>query len=667
MFAVFRGLKLNPRKDLTPILILAAVYVIAAKLGLTFASVNPSATAIWPPTGIAIAALIIFGYRLWPGVFIGAFAANLLTAGTILTSTGIATGNTIEAILAAYLAIKVKIGENFFDYTKCVSRFFLFAGILSTAGGATIGVTTLFLGGLTTISSYPATWLTWWLGDTVSALIIAPFLIVWFREKDMISRKTEPIKSLVIFTALIAVSFILFGGYFDPIIKHSPLEYLVIPFITWLAVKFEQEEATLGVLVLAIIANVGTVKGFGPFAGKSQNESLLLLQMFLGVVSFANLSLSAIVRERNRTEVELRSRNDEIQRKFIQDETLLNSMGEGMIATDWNGAIISINPAALKTLDWQREKIVGEKLAEIIIAEDDEGKRVPVNERPVGMVLSGEAKIVARRDLYYVRRDGTHFPVSLIMSPLAERGEIYGAIQIFHDITAEKETEKAQNEFIAIASHQLRTPVANILWQTEMLLDKATGALNKKQNEYLGNIYRASERLNLLTNDLLNVSRIETKRIIIKHEDTDVVQIAETALKDIESTIYEKEISFTKKYDKDLGIIRTDPNTIRLTFQNLLSNAVKYTPVKGSVNLELKLAKDKLHIMVTDSGYGIPGKEQPKVFAKFFRGSNIRDENPDGTGLGLYIIKSLIDKIGGQISFESIENKGAAFHVILPI
>src|SRR5712671_5146621 len=156
-----------------------AAYVVAAKLSLRLASVHPSATPVWPPTGIGIATLVALGLRFWPSIFIGAFLVNLTTAGSVLTSVGIATGNTLEALLASFLVVRFANGRHVFEKTWDIVRFALYGGVLSTAVAATFGVTSLALGGFAPWKQYGLIWRTWWLGDAAGALIFTPFLLLW--------------------------------------------------------------------------------------------------------------------------------------------------------------------------------------------------------------------------------------------------------------------------------------------------------------------------------------------------------------------------------------------------------------------------------------------------------------------------------------------------------
>src|SRR5712692_6953824 len=226
------------RSDLTAALALTAVYFVAGKLGLKLAFVNASATAVWPCTGIALAALLILGYRVWPGIWIGAFFLNWTTAGSVLTSVGIATGNTLEAVLGAYLVNRYACGRNAFQRVQDTFKFAFLAGILSAAVSATFGVTTLSLGGFASWANYAPIWSTWWLGDAASNVVVAPLLILWISDHHIRWNWMRFSEFAALMVSMFLVGQIVFGGLLLPPLTHYPLEYLGIPFLVWAAFRF---------------------------------------------------------------------------------------------------------------------------------------------------------------------------------------------------------------------------------------------------------------------------------------------------------------------------------------------------------------------------------------------------------------------------------------------
>lgn len=247
-----------------------------------------------------------------------------------------------------------------------------------------------------------------------------------------------------------------------------------------------------------------------------------------------------------------------------------------------------------------------------------------------------------------------------------DSGKPVRAVGVIWDVTSEMEVDRAKTEFVSLASHQLRTPLSAINWYTEMLLAGDAGKLNKEQKQYLEEIYHGNQRMVELVNSLLNVSRLELGTFAIEPEMCNITDLAEIIVKEISPEIAKKKQKFTKKYSKNIPQTMLDKKLTIMILQNLLSNAIKYTPEKGKVNLEIGLEKGCLQIKISDSGLGIPASQQNKIFSKLFRADNVRATDTEGTGLGLYIIKSILDNVNGKIWFESIENKGTTFFVCLP-
>ena len=278
----------------------------AGKLGLSMAFVHPSSTAVWPATGIALAAFLILGYRVWPGIFIGAFLVNITTAGSALTSLGVATGNTLEGLVGAYLIVRFANGRSAFDRASDTFRFA--AVVMASASiAATVGVTSLSLGGYAPWPHYREIWATWWLGDGVGGLLVAPLLILWIADFRIRFKWREYAEVFALLVCLVVTSQIVFGGLLFAGPRNYGIEYVCIPFLIWAAIRFGQREAASATVLLSGIAIWGTMRGLGPFAIESKNESLLLLQAFMSVVSVMTLALAAMSAERRRIEEQVRS------------------------------------------------------------------------------------------------------------------------------------------------------------------------------------------------------------------------------------------------------------------------------------------------------------------------------------------------------------------------
>jgi diguanylate cyclase (GGDEF)-like protein len=287
-------------------LAVCATYVLAAKLSLRLATVHPSASPFWPPTGLAIATLLLLGLRYWPAIFVGALLVNLTTAGSVLTSLGIAAGNSLEAVTATYLVSRFANGKAVFDRTRDILRFALYGGILSTAVAATFGVTSLALGGFASWHQYGIIWRTWWLGDAAGALVFAPFLLLWCGNPTWKWSKPQFGEAAALLVSTLLVSGIVFGPLFHSGVRNDPWTFLCTPFLIWAAFRFGPREASAIICVVCAIAVVGTAHGYGPFARRSSNDSLLLLQSFLSIQALMTLVFAAEVSERRRQEEQAR-------------------------------------------------------------------------------------------------------------------------------------------------------------------------------------------------------------------------------------------------------------------------------------------------------------------------------------------------------------------------
>lgn len=301
-------------RALAAVLGLAALYFGAGKAGLTLAFVQANATAVWPPTGIALAAVLLFGYRVWPGIFLGAFLVNLTTAGSVTTSLGIATGNTLEALTGAFLVNRFANGLQAFQRSVDVFKFAFLAGAVGTLVSPTLGVSSLFLGGYAPHARYTEVWMTWWLGDLGGALLVAPLLILgaghsWHR----ISKAVPLLEFTGLLACLVAVCWTELGGQTGISRGNYPLEILFIPPLVWAAIRFGPLETAFTSFLTTIAAVFGTLHGYGPFRGSTQNESLLLLQSFMSVTGVMVLALAANVSERREAQAALQRSRGELE------------------------------------------------------------------------------------------------------------------------------------------------------------------------------------------------------------------------------------------------------------------------------------------------------------------------------------------------------------------
>jgi len=306
---------MNPRKipTLPAIGALALIYFIAGKLALRLAFLHASASPVWPPAGIALAALLVLGFRVWPAIFVGAFLVNLTTLGNILTSLGIASGNTLEALCGAWLVNRFAGGARVFGRPQDVFKFAL-AALVSTTVSPTFGVSSLAVGGFAQWSSYWPIWLTWWLGDASGVLVIAPLLLLWSVPATQRTwNQKQVLEVSVLLLLLVVLAETVFGGWLPISARNYPISFICGPIVIWTAFRFTPRETATGIFILSAIAIWGTLHGFGPFILQSENQSLLMLQSWTAALTITAMGIAAAITERNRTQVALEQQKDAVE------------------------------------------------------------------------------------------------------------------------------------------------------------------------------------------------------------------------------------------------------------------------------------------------------------------------------------------------------------------
>jgi diguanylate cyclase (GGDEF)-like protein len=335
--------------------LLTTVYVVAGKLGLQLAFVHASATAVWAPTGIALAALVLRGLGLWPAVLLGAFLVNVTTEGSVATSVGIAAGNTLEAVVGAYLVNRYARGRFAFERSQDIFRFAALAALGSTSLSATCGVGSLLLGGFLDPARSGTVWLTWWLGDVVADLVLAPVIVLWFTHPRPRWSTRQALEAAGIALSVVLTGLLVYGELLPLGWRHYPLNFLCVPVLLWPAFRLGQRESATAALLLAAIAIRGTLRGFGPFARDSPNEALLLLQSFVAVVSFTVVAVGAVVAERRRLEARLLRLADHdpltdlFSRRRLLDELRLTLAQARRYGT--HGALLFLDLDAFKSVN----------------------------------------------------------------------------------------------------------------------------------------------------------------------------------------------------------------------------------------------------------------------------------------------------------------------------
>ena len=282
---------------------------------------------------------------------------------------------------------------------------------------------------------------------------------------------------------------------------------------------------------------------------------------------------------------------------------------------------------------------------------------------PLGEIFAGSLEHISRRE--FSLNEKTVFEASVL--EVAGRVGKIGTLLIIHDISREKMVEKMKTEFVSIAAHQLRTPISAIKWTLRMILDGDLGPINDEQREFLDKTYKSNERMINLINDLLNVTRIEEGRQVYNPVVADIEEVIRGLVSNYEDMARQKNLHLT--FEKAVPVIPTvkiDLEKIKLVVSNLVENALKYTPAGGKIFVTLGEEDGNAMVEVADTGIGIPAEQQDRIFTKYFRSANAIKAETEGTGLGLFIAKNIVEAHGGEIRFVSEPGRGTKFSFILP-
>jgi signal transduction histidine kinase len=547
------------RSSLPPIglsLVVGIVYFAGAELGLSLATLHQNVTPVWPPTGIAIAALLIFGPRVWPGVFAGALAANLALNLPIASDVGIATGNTLEAILAWYLLQRSKRWDRSFESVRDVMTFIVYAGVLAPLVSATIGSLSVCFGDPAQLPNFAWLWLTWWMGDGFGALIVSPLLLSWSLSWKIDSADAPEIASLLVL--LIIVVLIVFGGWFPGPVKTYPLAYLCLPCLLWAALRFDQRIVTGSIVLMASVAVWGAKHGYGPFVQPSANVTLLLLMSFVGTSALMTLLVAAVT----------------VERRKAEDEK------------------------------WR-------------LASELERRRTDLLERES------------------------------------------------HARQQAEEASRLKEEFLATVSHELRTPLNAVVGWSRLL---RSGKLdNDGMTHAVDVIERNAAAQRQIIEDLLDVSRIVAGKLRITTQPVDLLLVIHAAIDAVQPAAEAKEIKISTHVEAPDLIVKADVERLQQVFWNLLSNAVKFTPHGGLIDVYLERSDSLAEVRIEDSGPGVPPEFLPHIFERFSQADGSSTRKHGGLGLGLAIVRHLVEIHGGTVSATNREaESGAILTVRLP-
>lgn len=352
-------------------------------------------------------------------------------------------------------------------------------------------------------------------------------------------------------------------------------------------------------------------------------------------------------------------------------QTILSSIGDGLILIDGSYRIALVNPSASRMFGMTDEELLGQDLRSVITLWRKSKDVVPPTSWPIEEVFLTKKVITGTLEdnlSISTEKHPEKIPIVFSLAPLG--GGHAGVVIIFRDATRDRELDEAKSGFISVASHQLRTPLTSIRWYSEMLLSQDAGPLNDAQKDFMNEIHGGAERLYQTVDLLLGISRVESGKLKMDRAPIDVGVFTSDITKEMRSQIEMKNLSLSVvPPDREPVIVWLDSLTLRQVIINLISNAIRYTNDRGLIEIKWWMGDEGREVvyMVHDNGIGIPEKERSRIFSKFFRAENARSQVPDGSGLGLALVKELVESWGGKIWFDTAEGQGATFFFTIPL
>jgi signal transduction histidine kinase/integral membrane sensor domain MASE1/CheY-like chemotaxis protein len=686
----------------------ALAYFAAARLGLSLAFVAEQVSVIWPPTGIAITALVVFRRRAAAGVFAGAFVANATVGEPLAAAAGIAAGNTLGALLGFFLLRKAGFSRHL-ERIWDVFALLGLAGAVASAASATLGVSTLCLTGLHPWAAFRSLWWVWWLGDLMGVVLIAPVLLT------LPARTRWPAvnagEAALLFTLLSVVTLVVFAGRVPTVPGASQLAYAVFPIVIWAALRFRQRETAAAIALIAGIAVWGTFRGYGPFVGRDLHHSLVLLQIFMAVIAGTGLVLAAAIAERRTAE--RRRAADYSVAQLLAESATLEAAAPRILRTVCE--CLEWDVGAIWTVD-ERERLVcrevwhGPRVSAPRFVQATRERSFEIGVGLPGRVWqTGEPRWIADVvwDANFPRApvaaaEGLHagfgFPIRLgaevlgvveffsseIRQPDADLLRMFATMgaQIGHflerrRVEAERthllaelrRASQAKDEFLAVLGHELRNPLAPLRSALEVL--RARGwpdQVAQRMGEVMDRQLRHMVRL---VDDLLDVSRITRGRIELRRERVDLGEVAARVAEAVRPLVEERGLQLAVSRPDEPLAVHADATRLDQVAANLLHNAARYTGPGGRIAVRVFPQAEQAVLRVEDTGIGIPPEMLERIFEPFVQAPRPSQAgaqpSAQGLGIGLTLVRSLVEMHEGSVRAHSPgPGHGSTFEVRLP-
>ena len=661
------------------------VYVLSGSAGLSFAVVNPAASPISPPAGIAVAALLVAGLRVWPAVAAGAFITNLLALEAPGTAAVIAAGDTLAAVVAAALTIRLARGARAFDRAPDVFRFAFVAAVAAPALAATIGTVTLRLWHDALPAETWSIWLTLWLGDATSVALLSPFCVLATVKQT--GRQAGRLETGMLAAALALVLYAVFGVPAD-LQRGIPRSVLMLPLMLWSAFRIDSRTtAALGV-GMAVVAIYRVLQQYGPFELGPPAVSLLIAQSLVSVISLLMLAVAAETAVRRRVEAEMRHLNEALERRVDERTAQLSRTLDRLVEAQ---AVAQIG-----SFEWDVETGVwrwSEELCRIfgvaVMPDRDAsylqlihpGDRERAERELTGAVHTGMPFTFEHR---IVKPDGEERVIHTRgRVERADTGHVRRVLGIGHDITERiraeaaraqlieeqaklreaEQVNRAKDAFLATLSHELRTPLNAALGWTHILRESIRA--DPHEVRIVDAIYRNLHLQARLVNDILDISRIAKGELPLEWDDVELRVVFEAAVDMLREAASGKGLVVDLRCS-GAPVVAGDSRRLQQVAWNLLSNAIKFCSEGGRITLSIVDDHDSVECTVEDEGPGITPAFLPHVFEQFRQADASVTREYGGLGLGLAIAREIIAMHDGTIVAGNRAAGGAVFVVRLP-
>jgi PAS domain S-box-containing protein len=627
----------RPGSYAVQVLLVAAVYFGGAKLGLNLAVGHGVITPVWPPTGIAIAALLLLGPRVWPAVAIGAFAGNATSGVSLWVAAGIAVGNTLEAVVAVYLLRRVSCRLSF-ERVRDVLCFASLAGVISCAIAATNGLLVLTIADSPAASPFGSRWLLWWLGDATGALLVAPLILVWATRRPARIPLIRIVEGLALVAGLAGLSAAIFlGGLWR-------YPYLLFPLLLWAAVRFTQLGAVTASFTVAAFGVAGVITDNVPLGGQDETVRVEILQALLAITAISLLALGASIAERDAAA----AASHQAAVGLAEAQALAHI---GSWEWDIAGDRVTWSNELYRIYDLQPES---ELTYDTYLSRIYPGDRDAVRATVEGALADPQAFEMTHR---VVLGDGSERIVQgrgrVVLDRTGHPVRMVGTAQ---DITERQRVEEVRENILSAVSHELRTPLTAILGFAITLRERWPTLSDEGREQMIEMVASQAARLERLLNDLLDVDKLRHGRLRIEFEQADLGEL-------VRGVVAGRPEGRKIDVKADPVYATVDPAKFERIVENLITNAERHTPDDASIHVSVASNGTGALLRVDDRGPGVADEEKDAIFQAFTRGSEVETT---GIGVGLALVAQFAALHGGRAWVEDNPGGGASFRVLFP-